>query len=321
MPKSAMTRRSACVLVAGSAATLFSGALFGCSSSASSSSSSGARTGFSTDTEVKEGPVTLNFCLDSNLQYYAATDASSGDADHISECIRKYQAQEGRSEVSVNVTYLPAREISERATGAGFQEFDAVICADCTMDNALAAGTLEAGNGGYQLRSFISLFRGEMHLVRSRNSSAVLPDAATLDGKDSSDGKINRLQRLGEAEGAIAVADPNTEPEGAGANRLLAFAGLYSESEGTGGQYTGGLEADGKVQVFESQDAAMAAVESGACAFGFAFAEGLTKRFSGVQDYYTPPNTSPVVYEGAVPPSSSEPGVARDFMQYMTMLV
>lgn len=308
------TRRSACVLAAGLMATCAAGTLTGCGGK--SNSASGAKQGFSSDTEVVEGPVNLSFCVDSDIQYFTNATAGMG---LIENAFATYCAQDGRSEVHIDFTYAPARTIAQGAEGSGFEGYDAVICDSNTMSKALETGVLEAGNGGFQLRSFTSYLKTIIHVVRAKGSSATIPAAKTVDGNDAPDGSVSRLQNIGEADGFIALANPAYEPIAVAVNKILYAAGLYSNETGIDGEYDSSL-AD-KVQVFDSQDEAMAALVNGQCAFGFAFTNGLSQRYPQVEDYYTPPASGQVSYQGAVTPSCSQPGVARDFMQYLTMLV
>ena len=313
-----MTRRQVCAGAAVSAAGLAYlcafGSLSGCSQGSNEdASASGVREGFSPDTEVRDEPVSLHFLVDSDLQYFAG---ATPDEDSLASSLASYQAQDGRADVEISFEYVSTRELDMLADTAF--EADAVIATAGLIDKALENQLLDAGAGNVSLRTFPQIFPATTHVVRAKGSTVSMPDAATIDGNDSADGTISRLQRIGQVDGMIAVADPDLEPVGISANKLLYAAGLYSEASGIGGDYIGELA--GHVSVFGSQDAAMSAVANGECELGFAFTQGLDSRYPQVEDCYTPPNANNTLYEGAAVTGSANAGVARDFMQYLTML-
>ncbi|MBQ3300792.1 MAG: substrate-binding domain-containing protein [Eggerthellaceae bacterium] len=293
----------------------------GCKKSGSSSggadssavSSDGVREGFSSDTEVKDYPVTLKVYADRDLSY-----CNLGDGlDPFDHYLAKYQAQSGRSDVDVQVEYLQSSELA-RFAAEGFPDGDALVATSPIVDVACSAQVAYAGAGGVSVRLLSYAFSMGVRVVRQRGSSAELPEAGGVGGRELSDGSLSRLSHLDSVEGSIAIANPETEPIGVAANKLLYPCGLYTEPDGISGTYADSL-AD-KMIVYPSQDEAMAAVGAGECQFGFAFSASLASRYPHVQDCYTPPGATNTAYKGASLVASPEPGVARDFLQYMTMV-
>ena len=297
------TRRNALTAFAGMAA-LGSFGMVGCGKSSSSSTTNG--NGYASDCEVKDYPVELKFIVDDELAWYTGSDGEP----RLDALLAKYQQGDGRSQVTLNCDYVPYADIARMAE-EGFSGYDAVI----GFSNALAAGytkgTIEGGETKLSVRSFPTAFGVTMHVVTSASSPVDMPAAKTTNGKDSSDGSSTQLHNIGATARSIALCDASSVAEGIAANALLSQCKLYAD-----GAYAESI-AD-KVVLFDSQDDAMAAVASGQCNFGFAFTANLAERYPGVSDCYSPRQTCGMVFEGAALPESSEMGVARDFMQYLS---
>ncbi len=320
-----LTRRELCLLAAGSAGACALG-LSGCGCSMKSEAERfrageiDSRTGFSSDTEVKSYPVTITVLADEALQWFwggsaAAVQLGATGLDRLHEYVVRYQAQEDRDQVDVQIVYLDAMELDEEARG-GFSRGDGMIALAESTTAGNEAGTVDGGAGEYLVRNLAYNFSERCVLVTSSTSGTQLPRADTLDGGDAPDGSINRLQKLPELEGAIAIAAPETTVEGRKANSILASQGYYSGEDALSGAYAQSI-AD-KVVKFETQDAAMAAVASGECSIGFALHSQVGTRYPGVLEIYNPAFAdNSLSYAAAALARSPEPGVTRDFFEFI----
>ena len=266
--------------------------------------------GLATDTEWASYPVTLKIYADSYLKWHSS--AYEGYDTQLDYLAAAY-TNNVRDSVSFEFEYLDPTELAEMAEN-GFGEGDALIARTATVNAACAAGTCEGGAGNYMVRSLSYHLSESCVLVRLEGSAAMLPKADTLDGEDSSDNSINRLQKLPEYTGVIAIADPEATTEGVCADKALAVQDFYSDMDGVSGYYDESI-AD-KLRMYPDQDSAMAAVENGVCQLGFALDTALGTRYPQMEECYEPTGGS-VFYSGVALSNADEPGVARDFFEYL----
>lgn len=315
-----ITRRQACAL----AACALGGAVLGLGGCSQNETDSHAVQGFAPDTLVKDYPVSLKIYADSNLQWnpYTITHLYGTEGlDHLKEYVVRYQHQNLRSEVSIEITYVDWTEI-ERMAREGFPDGDGLVAMHCVFEDGNAAETIDGGSGNYLVRDFSFRLADRVTVVRAVGSDVQLPDTYALDGNDII-GEVTRFDYLPEFDGLIAIADPDVAYEGRMANMKLHGYGYYSESSGTGGAYLESI-AD-KIRLFPSQDAAMKAVASETCQIGFALRNQLDEidetgryidRYPGVETFYDY-GDMPVGYSGAALTRSPEAGVVRDFFEFI----
>lgn len=308
-----LTRRGFVVLAA---AASIGTALSGCSTN--NVQDEHTQRGYAGDTEVKDYPVNLKVYVDSNIQYLpggsaAVTALGLTGLNHIEEYAARYQSQNLRSQVTFDFVYVDPADLLE-VTCSGFADGDGLLALTDTVSAGGTAGTVECGEGDYMVRSMSYNFPDDCVIVRAAGSGAMLPDAPTIDGNDTSDGTINRLQQLPSYDGVVAVVDPNVATEGIYANRMLARQGFYSDSDGKSGFYDESVAS--KLRMYPTQDDAMAAVVNGRCSLGFALEKALNTRFTTVEQCYKPSGSS-VAYSAAALSCSAEPSVMRDFFEFI----
>ena len=245
-----------CALLGGLAIGGFAGAGLTSCSGSQGGNSSNSRTGFASGTEVKDYPVTLKVIADSNLEWHAggsaaAAKAGATDKNRLEEYFARYTTQDGRDQVSFEVEYVEPSKLLEMAQG-GFSGGDLVIGTEAMLNAANEAGKIDGGAGGYQIIDISSNFTEKCVMVRARGSKAELPAAKTVDGNDSQDGSVSRIQRLPEYEGLIAIANPNVATEGICANQILAKQNFYSSYDGKTGEYSSDVVS--KIHTYDSQD-------------------------------------------------------------------
>lgn len=317
-PGAPLTRRA---LVGGAACSLAL-ALAGCSGAGGGSGSedSDTRVGFTSDCERKSYPVELTVYFDSYVQYHnciqydwldetgfnSAGDAPANYAEHLCACYR-YHVDDT---VSFQVELVEPFELLALCE-AGFADGDGVIALDSTITAGNDAGTLDGGEEEWMVRDLGYHISDVTYLVRAKGTDHQLPDADTYDGEDSVDGSFNRLQKLPEYDGLVAVADPEGAVEGIYANAVLEAQGFYSAEEG----YSEDV-AD-KIVVYSSQEEAMAAVAAEECQLGFAFRSNRAALYPDVEKAYKPPNSHNVSYSGCAIAGAPEPGVFRDFVEFL----
>lgn len=283
--------------------------LSGCSDG-DGGSDDGSTEGLATDTEQKDYPITLKIYADSYLRWHAA--AYDGYDTLLDYLAASYQ-ENVKSDVYFEFEYLDPADLLEMAQD-GFEDGDALIAQAQTVAEGCAAGTCEGGSGNYLVRSLSYHLSEECIIVRPEGSDEMLPEADTLDGEDSSDNSMNRMQKLPEYDGIIAIADPGTATEGICADKALAMQGFYSDMDGVSGFYDESIAS--KLRMYPDQDSAMAAVENGVCQLGFALATGLAERYPEMEECYEPTGGD-VYYSGVALSCADEPGVARDFFEYL----
>ena len=279
-----------------------------------------SRTGYSSDTEVKSYPVTLKIYADSNLQWMKGGSAAAASLgytglDKLHEYIVRYQSQENRDQVTIDIEYVDPIELDSKVRG-GMSEGDGILALSDTLTAGNEAGSVDGGESEYLVRDMSYNLPERCVIVTAAGSGVELPAAKTINGEDSPDGSINRLQNLAELDGRIAIASPDSTVEGRKANSILAAEGFYSGNDATSGTYADSIAS--KVDVFSSQDEAMEAVKSGQCAIGFALRSQVGTRYSGVAECYNPSAAgNTLVYSGAALTCSAEPGVTRDFYEFI----
>ena len=311
-----MTRRG--FLAAGAAATVGAGlALGGCTGDAGSGSAGSAETdeststeGLATDTVQRSYPVTLTIYADSNLQWHLS---NRGGGQTMLDYLASAYQDNVKDDVDFEFEYYDPAELLEMAED-GFPEGDAVVALTSTIEAGSSAETLEGGEGGYMIRSLAYHLSEQIVLVRADGTDDMLPEAPTIDGEDSSDGTINRMQQLADYDGVVAIADPEACTEGVLADKALAKQGFYSDYDGVSGYYDESI-AD-KLRMYPDQDSAMLAVQAGVCQLGFALDAALSSRYPGVEECYEPPGGS-ASYSGCALIDAAEPGVARDFFEFL----
>lgn len=267
--------------------------------------------GCATDTEQPTYDVTLKIYADSMLQWHHTTYAGYDDmldylfsAYHDNTC----------SYVTCETTYIDTAELTAMIED-GFEDGDAVIACTSVIDDHVNADTLDGGTENWMVRDLSFHVRETCTFVRATGSSVTLPEADTIDGEDSSSGEYNRLQKLPEFDGTVALVDEQQAAEGALFNAVLANQGFYTGSDGTGGTFTADI-AD-KLVVYDSVEEAMAAVADGTCDIGIALDAQIGARFSGVESFYDPPKPFATGYSGVATSISGEAAVARDVFEFL----
>ncbi len=292
------------------------GTLTGCSSSTDAAGfdlETGTRQGFASDTEVKNYPVKLKIYAPSYMQYYIGTrDDTMLKLEEYSE---HYRMQNYRGDVTFEFVFLSQAEMLD-AMQNGFGDGDGVIAIGDIISVGCSAETVDGGAGEYMVRNGV-FGSVEIEMVRAIGSEAMLPKAVTLDGEDSSDGTINRLQRLPDFDGLVALADPAQAIEGVLANTALARQNFYADYEdalfpGAGGYYDESIAS--KLRMYPNQDSAMAAIANGECQLGFAISKTMSLQYPEMEICYELPGGDPSHSASALI-CADEPGVARDFFE------
>jgi hypothetical protein len=313
--KNTLTRREACAVLG----ALGAGALglAGCGTGGDTTS----RTGYSSDTEVKSYPVHLKLYADSYTQWQISHHVShlDGQKTKLDSFIERYPQQKDRSGVSIEVVYVDSAELLALAR-EGFPDGDGLIALRDTMGEGIVSGTVDAGVANLYVRDLNYHFTDYVRLVRAVGGDANLPPTETLTGENSSVGTINQLQQLPHFDGMIALASPEATLEGRLANAALAVEEFYQGlPSGRGGLIDGTYDESiaAKIATYPSQDAAMAAVVAGECQLGFALHTSLARRYPEVEVAYRPLHAT-AYYNGTSLPCSPEPGVMRDFLEFVT---
>lgn len=304
----AMSRREACAL-AGAAALAGAGTLAGCSNGSGGGDT--AHQGFASDTQYKDDPLTLYIVADENLK--RAMSSSEDGTGRLESYFSRYQSQAGREQVTFGVKYKSAAELKKMAS-EGFPEGTGVVALQDTIETACDAGILNGGAANTSVRNFTGQLYETLVVVRKADGSAQMPEADTLSGEDSEDGKISRMQNLPKFDGKIAVAAESLT-EGMLANRVLARWGFYSSDTGVGGEYS--KEIKDKIRVFNSLDELCRSLQKDKCQLGFAVQSMLWGAFPQVEQAYKP-SYSHLTYSGASIPNMENDTVALDFFEFVT---
>lgn len=306
----AISRRRACGVIGGLVAACALGGLSGCDSAQSDSHS---RTGFASDTEVKDYDLTIKLILDSNLKRGLVSDNGLG---RVESYISRYQEQNERGGVSIAVKYYSSAEMAGMAQ-TGFEEADGIIGLQGAVNLAVQTGVAYGGGAGTSVRDFTGQLYEQVTIVRATGSSVEMPKADTISGNDSSDGQFTRIQHLPDFDGKIAVPGESLM-EGALTNRNLYRWGFYSEETGLNGTYADSIK--DKMVVYNSLDEEVKAITEGTCQLGFVAKSMLWGSYGGIESVYDP-GYSNMIYSGASLANAAEGGVARDFFEYITRCI
>lgn len=301
------------------AAALSISLICGCSALAAcgdtnASDTQGSTESFAADAEAPSMAVDLLVYADSKLKSKTGSNAGSSAID---DAIKRYQANEGRDQVTFTVKYVSSDETAKIAE-EGSADGDILIAAEDTLDNAAATGTIYTGDANTSIRELASISNDSLVIARANKSSWKMPKAKTINGEDSTDGGTTQFQQLAKMKGKLALASDGT-PEGTCANRALYTTGLYSSDSGTGGSYDKSIAK--KVKVFKSGRKAAAAVKDGECSAGIFLKSNVTSSYKGLDPVYTIVNASTPTYCGASLSTSANGAVARDFLQFFSQLI
>lgn len=145
-------------------------------------------------------------------------------------------------------------------------------------------GTMDTAEEGKLIDSDtrITMFNNDLVIVRA----------------EGSDIKVGAIEDVVNAE-KIAVGDAATVPAGKYANQALASVGLYSNAEGTDGEYDASI-AD-KINLADKVGTAAKWVSTGDCELGFVYSSDVY-RYDGIEVAFTTPEDShkKITYPGAV---------------------
>lgn len=274
--------------------------------------------GFAADCEIKTYPVSLSLYADANLKWMAGGSAAAAKlgADGLTkleEYALRYQNQSQRENVSISVHYVEPAQLATLVK-EGFTAGDGIVAVDYMVSEGCAAETIDGGAAEYMVRDLSYNLSDRCVIVRKRGTTNMLPNAETIDGDDTPDGQINRLQQLPTYNGKIALANETVATEGVCANKVLANQQFYSNFDGRDGFYDESIAS--KLRVYPTQDAAMDAVTNGACQLGFAFRSSLNSHYPLVEECYNPQG-GVMTYKAAALSRSPEPGVMRDFFAFI----
>ena len=305
-----VTRRDALRLAGGAAAAAFAlpAATLGLAGCASSETAATTK-GFASDCEVWTSPVTIRIVADDRLQ---RAYAASNGVGRLEEYITRYQSQTGRGDTTIAVKYYSESDLN-RMIEQGFTEGDAVVTLSEMVVAGCEAGMIDGGAGRLSVREFISQLTEKPVVVRASGSSAEMPAASTINGDDSPDGSVSRMQNLPSFDGKIGIVD-ESYMDGWLSNRALAYWGLYSDSTGKGGAYSSDI-AD-KMVVFDSPTALASGVRTGACDIAFASLSMTWGGFGSLEKIYEPSHAMQT-YSGSALPNTEMAGAARDFFQFI----
>jgi hypothetical protein len=309
-----ISRRQACKLAGGLAASALTFSVSGCTDLKPTQSDSVKSVGFASDCEIMSNPVTVYLYADANLK--RGHTSGEGSLGRVEEYFERYQNQEDRGDVSFAIKYLTSDELLDRMT-SGFDEGDGVIA----LEDTIAAGTesevLYGGSADVSVRKFTAQFYERLAVVRAEGTTAEMPAAETLDGEDSADGELNKMQSLPNFKGKIGIPSSSLT-EGTMTNRVLARWGLYTDESGKGGEYAEGI-AD-KVVIYDTLLDEVNALISGECQIAFVAQSMTWGDYPGIEVVYSPSH-SDTIYSGASITGSSLGGVARDFFEFVVRCV
>ena len=308
------------------AAVLGGTTLTGCSSSTDEDGfdiETGSKKGYASDTEVKNYPVHLKIYAYSPIQYSIQYPTKDKPWDNTMDlCIGWYQREKYRDTVSFEIVYTEYSDLLDMMQN-GFPDGDGVIAPDVLISLGCELGTVDGGPSELYVRRISTQFFANGTMVRASGSEVMLPPASTIDGEDLPDGTINRVQQLPNFDGLIAIADPSNWFEGVLTNRMLKREGFYADYDdaiikNSSGYYDTSI-AD-KLRMYPNQESAMTAVASGKCQLGILISRTLDTVYQGLEECYHPPGGLAIVYHAGALTNAAEPGVVKDFFQYITML-
>lgn len=124
-------------------------------------------------------------------------------------------------------------------------------------------------------------------------------------GAENGDVTINSLEEVANVDGKIAIGDAVTVPAGKYTNQALASVGLYTNAEGTDGEYADSIK--DKVALADKVGTCASYVSTGDCKIGFVYSSDIY-RYEGVKEVFKCPEDShkPIVYPAAVAKSMPE---------------
>ena len=172
-------------------------------------------------------------------------------------------------------------------------DVDALITASKgTMDDAVAGDLVDDGTR-------TDMFTNELVVVKAKGG----------------DVSINSLEDVANVDGKIAIGDAATVPAGKYANQALASVGLYTNAEGTDGEYAASI-AD-KIAIADKVGTAAKYVSTGDAKIGFVYSSDIY-RYDGIEEAFVTPADShkAIVYPGAVAKSSKNADEAEKFLKF-----
>lgn len=185
-----------------------------------------------------------------------------------------------------------------------------------------ASGDLvEQLKGGASADLLITASKGTMDtaeenkLIDSATRANMFVNDLVVVRAQGSDVSINSIEDVAKVDGKIAIGDAATVPAGKYANQALASVDLYSNAEGTDGDYADSIK--DKVNLADKVGTAASWVSSGDCAVGFVYSSDIY-RYDGIEVDYTTPSDShkAINYPGAVTAGSKNATVAADFLNF-----
>lgn len=132
---------------------------------------------------------------------------------------------------------------------------------------------------------------------------------------EGSDIQVEAIADVANLDGKIAIGDAKTVPAGKYANQALASVGLYTGTEGDGGEYA--PEIADKVALADKVGTAASYVSTGDCVAGFVYSSDIF-RYDGIEEAFVCPEDShePIVYPGAVAEGSEHADEAKAFIDF-----
>lgn len=274
--------------------------------------------GFASDAITPASQViSLVIYADAYVEQMIRSQNSKDKESYLENFIERYCSQKGRENVSLEVRYTDASELSRMAAEGFPAEADLVICNRETMDVAVDAGVLYSGTAKLSVRDFGYQLPSKIVLCKRKDSKLEMPKARTWNGQDSEDGTATAFKNLAAIKGTIGICGESTY-SGRAARQILCTAGdgLYSESSGTGGKFSKKLRK--KIVDFDTDADLSRALDAGEVDAAFLLNWNLRNlSFSQGTESLWDSFTSWPHFEGASVVASEKGGYARDFLAYM----
>lgn len=306
-----LTRRA---FVGGAAVTALGLALAGCSGDSETDEGNyenvdyGENEGYATDCERASEAVTVKLYVDSCIQNHLQSEEYENAMEKLTAAYR----EKVTDLVTFEWEFVEPFELLDMCENGLPDDGDGVIALDSTIEAGSDAGTLEGGTEYWMVRSLSYHLSDTVYFVRAKGTKNNLPKADTLDGEDSSDGSFNRLQKLPDYKGKVAIADDTKAVEGVAADNALAFEDFWTEEGGYSDEI-----AD-KLVVYDTQEEAMQAVVDDECQLGFCLWSTMKAGlYPDVEEAYDPPGGANLFYEGAACMGSENAGIVRDFYEFL----
>ncbi|WP_286683641.1 molybdate ABC transporter substrate-binding protein [Collinsella sp. UBA1693] len=185
-----------------------------------------------------------------------------------------------------------------------------------------ASGDLvEQMRAGAQVDALITASKGTMDdaveadLVDESTREDMFVNDLVIVKAEGSDLAISSIEDVASLDGKIAIGDAATVPAGKYANQALASVSLYTNAEGTDGEYAASI-AD-KVALADKVGTAAKYVSTGDCVAGFVYSSDIF-RYDGIEEAFVCPEDShkPIVYPGAVSATSENAEEAAKFLEF-----